>query len=43
MQGVQLVKEIIENKLVTKLSNGIYIVRLTGRDGNTYTQKLLVQ
>jgi hypothetical protein len=43
LQGGLISKDAIENKRITTLKTGLYVVRLTGRDGLTVTRKLLIQ
>ncbi len=43
VQGVQVLKEAIENKLNTKLPVGLYIIRLVSLDGTVYSKKLLIR
>ena len=42
LQGILVYKEAIENRRLTNLSAGIYIVRLKATDGNMTTRKILI-
>jgi hypothetical protein len=43
LQGMIVYKEAIENKRLTNLHTGLYVVRLKGNDGSSTTRKVLIQ